>query len=389
MPLTSMKLSESSKRRVAEAPRAAPGVVVSYTRAASCRHDSHESVTRRTIAEKLANLHGYDYAGDYDESGAYEGAVYFVPGETLHLDAAHAFGIRAEHDLFGGVVPADFVGTKTITHALVSPDAQAPSGWSPEFNHAVRDAVIPGWSAFSREDALRGGERLLARGAVRVKPSLALGGRGQTIAADRDALAAALDAIDPAEIAHCGVVVEQNLAEVTTYSVGHISVAGIVATYFGTQKLATDHLGQEVYGGSDLTVVRGEFDALLRFDIDDTAREAVEQARVYDAAARRCFGGFFASRRNYDILRGCDTEGRVHCGVLEQSWRIGGASGAEIAAIEAFRADPDLRAVRAECTELYGENVLPPTGSTLYFRGIDPEVGFITKYTTLEHYVDA
>ena len=76
--------------------------------------------------------------------------------------------------------------------------------------------------------------------------------------------------------------------------------------------------------------------------------------------------------------------------MLEQSWRIGGASSAEIAALEAFSADPALDAVRAECSEVYGESAAPPPrDATVYFRGIDPAVGYITKYATLAPYADA
>jgi hypothetical protein len=168
-----------------------------------------------------------------------------------------------------------------------------------------------------------------------------------------------------------------------------VCVADLVATYFGTQKLTQDPNGLEVYGGSDLTIARGDFDALLTLDINGDARVAIEHARTYDTAAHRCYAGFFASRRNYDIVRGRDPAGRVICGVLEQSWRIGGASGAEIAALEAFRADPGLHAVRAECTEVYGALAEPPRGATVYFRGADALIGFITKYTTVQPYVDA
>ena len=52
--------------------------------------------------------------------------------------------------------------------------------------------------------------------------------------------------------------------------------------------------------------------------------------------------------------RACDAVGRRRSGVLEQSWRAGGASGAEIAALEAFRADPSLPSVRAITREVYG-----------------------------------
>jgi hypothetical protein len=168
-----------------------------------------------------------------------------------------------------------------------------------------------------------------------------------------------------------------------------VRVADLVATYFGTQKLTRGNDGAEVYGGSALTVVRGDFDALLALDADDATRVAVEQARVYDDAARRCFHGFFASRRNYDIVRGRNERGETVSGVLEQSWRIGGASGAEVAALEAFRADRGLTAVRAECTEVYGEGAVPPPRATVYFRGLDPDMGFISKYTTLEPHADA
>ncbi len=109
------------------------------------------------------------------------------------------------------------------------------------------------------------------------------------------------------------------------------------------------------------------------------------QARTYDAAAMECFPGLFASRRNYDVARGVDAAGRLRSGALEQSWRAGGASGAEVAALEAFRADPNLRAVRASTVELYTEGEVPvPPHATVYFRGVDERVGPMTKYAVVE-----
>ena len=63
---------------------------------------------------------------------------------------------------------------------------------------------------------------------------------------------------------------------------------------------------------------------------------------------------------------------------------MGGASGAEIAALQAFRADPGLRAVRARTVELYGPGHAPPPGAVVYFQGHDEQVGFITKYAQVE-----
>ena len=196
--------------------------------------------------------------------------------------------------------------------------------------------------------------------------------------------------IDAGELATCGIVLEQNLAAVTTYSVGQVRVGKLVATYFGTQNLTRDNRGAEVYGGSDLIVARGDFEALLRLDLGTDAQRAVTQARAYDRAASEHYAGLFASRRNYDIAKGLDRDGAPCCGVLEQSWRIGGASGAELAALEVFDAQPQARAVRACSVEVYGEDTALPGRELIgYFRGVDEKVGFITKYVTVQPYDDA
>ena len=190
--------------------------------------------------------------------------------------------------------------------------------------------------------------------------------------------------IDSAELPNCGLVLEENLNEVTTYSVGQVRVAELLATYYGTQRLTQDRKGEYVYGGSDLLIARGGFEALLGLHPSQEAQLALAQAQVYDTAAMELFTGMFASRRNYDIAQGLNSEGRWCSGVLEQSWRIGGASSAEIAALCAFRDNPDLRALRASCFEIHGKSDSPPPDATIYFRGIDEEIGPITKYTLVE-----
>src|SRR3954463_7685949 len=103
---------------------------------------------------------------------------------------------------------------------------------------------------------------------------------------------------------------------------------------------------------------------------------------------RGAFPGMILSRRNYDVAQGYDGRRQLRSGVLEQSWRIGGASGAEIAALEAFRANPALEVVRASTMEIYGDRD-PPPHATVYFRGVDEEVGPMTKYAMAEPHDDA
>ena len=351
----------------------------------SAEREGHERATRQELGRRLAALTRFIDGGEYDPQTRYEAPLYFLPSDTLMGDTASGLGIRSERNLFGGVVPHPFVATKTITHNLQSEDSYAPHGWRAEFPRKVADVVLEGFSAFGKEDAMLVGRKLLAFGPVRIKLATGVAGHGQFVADTPSALVGALDPIDAGEIRRSGLVVEQNLSDVTTYSVGQIGVADTVVTYYGMQHLTTNNHDAEVYGGSEIFVVRGDFDALLGLRLLDNVRLAITQARIYDRAAAECFEGFFASRRNYDVAQGRDAAGKLRSGVLEQSWRAGGASGAEIAAFEAFQADPSLNSVRAMTREVYGEPPPAlPANAAIYFAGADPRVGPLTKFAWAE-----
>lgn len=360
------------------------GIVVVYAPATARLDSRHERTTRVEIAKRLARIKGFGFAGEYDASKRFHGQTYFVPGDTIDLETATRLGILSEHGLFGGVVPHAFVATKAITHPLIEADAAAPLGWSHEFAHTVRNSVPDGFTVFAIGDALHAGARLLEDGPVRIKPVIATGGRGQIVVHEKTELGSALEAMDWAEVSREGLVLEENLSNVVTYSVGQVRVAELVVTYFGTQRLTKDNMGNEVYGGSDIVAVRGDFGDLATLDPAEEVKLAIRQARAYDAAATHCFPELVASRRNYDVARGVNCAGRQRTGVLEQSWRMGGASPAEIAALEVFRADPGLCSVRASSTEAYGEDEQSPEGATTYFHGVDDQVGPISKYATVE-----
>jgi len=350
----------------------------------ACRSGAreHEVASQRRIAERLAMLLGCAFEEARDEAGLLRGPIgYAVPNDTLDsVERAHALGIHGEDDLYGGVVPFPFVATKAITHPLVKPQAAAPPGWQPSFADRVRDVVLPGFTAFSLDDARSAGRRLLARGDVRVKLASGIGGAGQSVARDEAELDAQLAALGAPEIARHGVVLERNLAALRTHSVGLLQVGGLRTSYFGTQRTTLNRHGHEVYGGSSLTVARGGLDVLERLTTDRGVHRAIAQAAAYHAAALESFAGMFASRCNYDIAEGHDEAGQAHSGVLEQSWRLGGASGAEVAALEAFRSDPSRTTVRTSTTELHRADAALPDGATLYYSGVDPHLGPIVKY---------
>jgi len=359
--------------------------VMPFTRGLRGHASMHEQVTREELVRRLADIKGCAYSTDELPQPIWQGRTYLVPSDTLvGLATAHALGVHGQDDLFGGVVPHAFVATKAITHPLVSFEANAPEGWNPDFSRLVKRSVLPGYAAFSRADALRAGEALFALGPLRVKPVGETGGRGQTVVATMQALETCLTALGDSLLERAGVVLEHNLTEVETLSIGQVRVAGLQASYYGLQRLTPDNNGALVYGGSDLTVVRGDFNALLACTPSGPLHDAVTQALAYDEAVRTCYPGFFASRINYDVAQGLNAAGQWCSGVLEQSWRVGGASGAEVAALEAFHQDPRLRRVRASCVEKFGAPQPRPVGATLYYQGVDPEAGPLTKYTTLE-----
>jgi Protein of unknown function (DUF3182) len=363
--------------------RGAPHVVV-YSPLRVAEH-GHEAVTCCALAKKVADLLGYEFGGEYNLNAVKpDRPMFLVPTTTITTAQARALGVLTNRNLFGGVVPYAFVATKAIVHGLRANDSPAPEHWCHRFSESVRELVPNGFMAFSLQDALRAGTQMLERGALRIKPAWASGGRGQLVVSSSKELNAALSLFEEDEVATHGLALEENFLDPITYSIGTVSLGDVNASYYGTQRATNDNFGAVVYGGSDLIVCRSDFEALLNRPMPAEARVAAQLARRFDAAVALHFPEFFASRRNYDVIAGIDQTGRRRCAVIEQSWRIGGASGAELAALELFKDDPGLHCVHASTVELYGRDHELPGGATVYFDGVDDKVGRITKYAIVK-----
>lgn len=343
----------------------------------------HEVETNRALARWLAQILEVEFGGSYDSRQHAGHDLYLLPTQTLiGLETARQLGVLGSDDLWGGYVEHDFICTKAITHGLLNKHAVAPIGWSPLFAKLARSVVLDGVSVFSLKDARLAAEHLLYAGPIRFKPIHACAGRDQRVIRDLaqfDEIAADPDA---QAVFRDGVVLEQNLDEVRTQSVGQSAIHGKSLSYCGVQHLTRDSEGLEVYGGSDLLVVQGGYIELLKLELPDEMREAVRLAQVFDDAANQAYPGFFASRRNYDIAQGIDTGGQPRGGVLEQSWRMGGASSAELAALQIFVQDPSTSVVRVSSVETYIDQPLP-SGATQVYRGPAHNGDFLLKYVTV------
>jgi len=362
-------------------PPACQVVVIAET----ARKLPHDVALLYSVAERLAELLHGSFAGAHDISAQYIAPLYFVPAETLMENEAQRCGIVSERQLFGGVAPYPFVATKAISHAVISRSAAASPGWSFGLGEALTGHVLPGYTAFSREDALLAGTRLLTQGAVRIKSTRGVGGYGQTLVRDAGELETTLSDYDEAVLHETGVVIEQHLEEVVTYSVGSVCVGEWQIAYCGEQRITLDHNRRERYGGTDLTFFRGRLRSLLDVwdPADARAHAAISQAVHYDEAVSAAYPTLLASRRNYDVGQGRTATGEFRSGVLEQSWRIGGASPAEVAALEIFSMNAGVHSVRASTHEVYAL-IDPPRHAVVSFRGEDPHLGALTKYSVIE-----
>lgn len=345
---------------------------------------SHEAQTGRWIGERVAQVLGYRYEGVHPQACTDGEPRYFIPDSTLLLEEANGFGITQPAQLLGGVVPHRFVATKSITHPLVENAHHVPDGWAHALGDTLSEITLPGFTAFDRSDAERAGLRLLEQGfTVRIKPGSGIGGLGQAVAGGRKALIEALSHLDEAGVRQAGVVLELNLKPVKTYSVGQLDVGPHRIAYFGMQRLTRNHHDQAVYGGSTLACIRGGMADLMAIASDEAERRVLQCAIAYDDAVSRAYPAFFASRRNYDVALGVDPSGMPRTGVLEQSWRIGGATPAEVLALQALHGDDRLQRVNASTHEVYGL-VDAPMGALVSFQGNDPRAGEMTKYAMLD-----
>ncbi|MCF4996275.1 DUF3182 family protein [Pseudomonas syringae] len=346
----------------------------------------HEIDTNKALARWLAQILGLKFGGSYDPETHHGRDLYLLPTQTIvGADAAQTLGVTGPDDLWGGYVEHDFICTKAISHGLRSHLAHAPDGWSPLFSERVRNVVLDGLSVFALEDARPAAEHLLYSGPIRLKPIHACAGRGQEVVNSLDEFDAIIARPDADKLFGEGVVLEQDLSKVITHSVGQSFIGGRVLSYCGDQYLTKDGQGEEVYGGSNLLVVQGGYEDLLALDLPDDVRLAIQQAEVFDAAANEAYPRFYASRRNYDIAQGLDSEGNTRSGVLEQSWRMGGASSAEVAALQSFVNDPGMRAIRVSSVETYTDQALPADAIEVY-RGPAENSDFLLKYVTVKSY---
>ncbi|CAB3739736.1 hypothetical protein LMG22037_06323 [Paraburkholderia phenoliruptrix] len=199
-------------------------VVLVHLEECSTARAGHEVGTLRELARQIAEVKGTRVTGEFDPTLTDAAHRCLVPDHTLTLTEAHRLGLRSVCDLFGGVVPFPFVATKLIAHPLTEDARLAPPGWSRAFGEHTASLVLPGYSAFSHDDACNAARRLWRDGPARIKRPSGIGGAGQLLVGNRDELETELAALGEQALRTEGIVVERNLDPIETLSVGQVTL---------------------------------------------------------------------------------------------------------------------------------------------------------------------
>jgi len=338
----------------------------------------------QAIAPHVASIIRAEFVGLYHhQQYANHDDLFLIPDETLLTSDAHSLGLNDQSRFFGGCVPYSFVKTKAISHQLISNDAHRPLGWSKAFGERVRNVVLQGLTVFDPSDARAGAKSLLSQGPIRVKPPLGDSGRGQTVVSTFKEMESYLDSYPLEALGSQGLVLEENLLNVSTINVGHIMLDGTALSYIGRQRTVKDNTGRLVFGGSALMFVSGGWEKLGKLPLSPVFLTAIAQAVTYEKMVEREYAGFFASRRNYDVAVGKNARGAIRSGVLEASWRFGALSSGEIAAAREFRNDPTLSGIHLVVRKRYGRNIDVPVGAELLCHVDDPDLGPIVRYVLI------
>lgn len=309
---------------------------------------------------------------------------YYLPSHTLLQHEAKALGIKSLQDLYGGVVPYPFLLYKTLSHPIHHPSMNSPEGWNNDLGLILRPYVLKGCSAFNTQDALWTAEGMIHDGPLRIKLATANAGRGQWVVNNHEEVVDLFNQAQYQPFFEEGVIIEEALNNTVSFSIGQTEIGNYLISYCGEQEVTIDLKGQHTYGGSTLSVVQGGYSQLENILSFEKHKEALRMVQQYERHIFKAYPQIYASRRNYDVLQGVNAKGQMRLGVLEPSWRAGGASMAELLAFEAFTANSRLHHIRTWTKERYVSDLETLEKSDQTYCIAPEQTGWLVKSAGVE-----
>ena len=296
------------------------------------------------VARDIAGFCGIDYVGC--DGGSYDkGSLYLVPAKTVTKRQAEILGASDDESFYGGAVEHRAHVGKAILHSTNS--LKVPRFYSAEFACSVSDLVLPGITCFSRGDVAVGFEKSFNE-TVRLKVSEASDGHGQFLIRDTGELSTAMSTMSDREISESGVVLESNVFDGMTVSVGVLKVAGGVYGFVAKQKndIAPED-GRNRYIGAEIYVVRDGMEGLMRDGmLMDRYGRAVMAGNSF--LGRYSYFEPIFSRVSFDYLQGLNSRGEMVGGITDITGRLGGSCPAVMQGISVLRGNREVLRVLAD-----------------------------------------
>lgn len=296
------------------------------------------------VAQNVAAYLGLSY---YDEKPIRVKAdqLYQVPAVTLVRDSVPN-SIGTVEDFYGTLVNHRSQVGKAILHKSVS--SNAPGFYSPDFAHRVRDLVLPGFSAFSKADLIRTFKKheSTQTHSFRLKLPEKSDGHGQYQIRDQEHLDQILKTQSDKVVAEEGLVIEADLHDAQTISVGFAVLGNDTYSFIADQRNDVAE-GRQRYLGAGVIVIRGDMRRLVDATQSGSNHEkAVRTAQVfYDH-----YSHFdpVASRLSFDYLTGYDKQREHLSGITDITARLGGTCPALLLSVLELKKNPQATAVKAE-----------------------------------------
>jgi len=302
---------------------------------------------------------------------------YHVMAKTVTKEIAREFNISSPEDFYGVVVDHLQQVEKSVFYPVVG--TSFPGHYSTKFSKQVRDSVLKGYSFFDLEGALAAHQKLSYFGKLRLKLLPNSDGHGQFKITTDDEFREILNKVDENKLAEFGAVIEPNLFEANTTSVGEIRLGDDVYSFLAFQKddIASED-GRNRYMGADLITIRGTMENLLDLNEAGLVLDQVKKAVSFHQAY-----SYFKpviSRISYDVLCGTDFKGDVQIGVTDITARLGGSCPAVMLGVKVLDSDFTTEAVRAEVDLNYQPEVIE-AGSEIFIN--HPTLTITAKVTQI------
>lgn len=303
------------------------------------------------VAGLIAGYLGIPFLSDELRSARDLRSSYLVPPKTREIAGIKKQGVESSADFYGHAAEYLEHADKSVFHTLIS--RSNPGFYSEAFARSVQPFVLPGVSIFDVQDIEKGYEKMAAGDYdVRLKLANESNGLGQFVMKNRSQAKEIGNQLDSELLRKKGAVLEPNLLNPHTISVGYGIYGKDQYSFIALQKNGEiDSEGRSRYMGATVRVVRGDLRNLSKVTKNQEENLAIRSCTSF----RDRYESFdsISSRLSFDYLFGEDKLGKTHSGVTDITARLGGTCPALILSAQDLKDNPQKTFSESEVSLYY------------------------------------